>query len=332
MRHSLRLFFTVFLCSLSVPESVLAQGLERFIERYDKPAKLNHMTIEDSNTKSSKMNYYSADEGEQKATSDKASPKDLVPEEVTEKTKDVSKESKNTYIAKPKSDIDFPKAGDEEDEEEKEFSYKSSGVVLADDERFPELEGLNPWPWLRELTYGLEHAATQNALQIMDRDLSKVSPMAMIWAAQHYHDAGKSDKALFLYLGSRLRSSVDQSRFQRVKKVDLSASEENVEVERSSGTAGGKKKSSFGDLSSYKAIASSIGRPILRYGLKNPAAYKKQLKAAMLWDLETPYDYLPSVADLKLDDTNKEEWVENYHKIRTVYEKQMNKIIDVTSK
>tara|TARA_R110002124_G_scaffold64985_1_gene177167 strand:+ start:51125 stop:52123 length:999 start_codon:yes stop_codon:yes gene_type:complete len=320
---------------LSYAAPAYAQSMSEAIKQYDQPARIQHMTIE-SQAESAAPNAAS--------TAPASAPK---PNMHSYQVEDVSNaaaaavaveaapegETGSPYIRNPQSAIEAVKSATDQEPQDEMASpltaYKSSGVTLTDIERFPDLGELTQWPWLRELTYGPENPATQNAMVILDRDLAKASPLAMIWAAQHYYDSDMPDKALFLYLVSRLRSAVDQARFEQITASDLSASEENMDVERSAGleSAGSGIKS----LSSYKTIAGSIGRPIIKFGLKHPQRYETQLNAAMLWDRETPYEYLPSVNDLLINESKREQWGRDYQKIAESYQQQMSKLITLTT-
>lgn len=310
------LCFCMTLTIMSSP--CAAQQLQDFVADYNKPTKMHHMRIDDDK-QTEGMNHYVVED-----------------EKAAIKTKSGEGPNAARYLPDAQDVIATPDVVTEGDDAPKDFSYKSSGVILAAGEHFPPLSGVSQWPWLKELTYGIENPATQNALQILDRDLSKASPLAMIWAAQHYYDAGQQDKALFLYLASRLRSSVDQARFTVAKRDNLAENDANVEVERTAGSAKSTKASSahesYKDLSAYNAIAASIGRPILRYGLKHPEKYRKQLSGAMLWDAETPYEYAPSVNDLHISEAGSENWPSIHDKVRKAYNTQMLKIISATIK
>ncbi len=327
--------FSRSMCCFSMAVTVIiaqpsaAQPLQDFVSDYNKPTKMQHMRL-DKSAEPSGMNHYVVDPKKMSKKTDGDA-------ENAEETSDTSGANKTAYLPDAQDVIAAPNVtpADAEPETPKEFVYKSSGVVLAEGEHFPALSSLSQWPWLKELTYGLENPATQNALQILDRDLSKASPLAMIWAAQHYFDAGQQDKALFLYLASRLRSSVDQARFTVIPRDDVSASDDNVELERSAGRVKSKNAAAhetYKDLSAYNAIAASIGRPILRYGLKNPEKYKIQLRGAMLWDAETPYEYAPSVNDLHVSEEGSENWPSIHSKVREAYGSQMLKIVSGASK
>jgi hypothetical protein len=304
-------------CLTTLPSA--AQTLQDYVADYNKPTQMHHMRIDEAVPETG-MKYYKIEEDPEGGAAPSAAESD----------------DKALYMPKGQSAIAAPEVTVQEAKDEKDFVYKSTGIILAEGEHFPALATLSEWPWLKELTYGLENAATHNAMQILDRDLSKAPPLAMIWAAQHYYDAGLQDKALFLYLASRLRSSVDQARFETVARPDdVSASDDNVELERSAGMQAGTKSSgheSYKDLSIYNAIAASIGRPILRYGLKNPEKYKAQLRGAMQWDVETPYEYLPSVNDLRISEDSKENWPTIYTKLREVYNRQMLKVVGTMTK
>ncbi len=316
MKQFILYAFIGFLCSVSVAE---AQNVREIIDAYDKPAKMNYYSAEQAKEENAPiMHHY------------QATPAPSAVEGKPEEGK-----AQNLYMRDPSEAI-IPVAEPDEDEKEKEFSYKSTGVVLEGAERFPPLKDLTEWPWLRELTYEPSNPATINAMDIMDRDLSKAPPLAMIWGAQHYYDTKQYDKALFFYLASRLRSSVDQARFTRhVPKADLSASTKNIETDRMTGAHSNgdyNDEARYKSLSAYNNVAASIGKPILKYGLKHPAAYKKQLDAAMQWDFETPYEYKPSVSDLVVDEAQREKWQKSYEDVRNLYHKQMNKIIEAVSK
>lgn len=309
-------------------QAAYAQSMRDLMNSYDKPAKIQHYNADrDSAENKPSMHYY-------KAPVQEAAPKtDEAPADAAE----VEAKPQGLYLppkSAPLTSLDSAVLNADE-EAAKPFAYKTTGVVLGEEERFPPLKDLTEWPWLRELTYGPENPATRNAMDIMDRDLSKAPPLAMMWAAQHYYDTKQQDKALFFYLASRLRSSVDQARFMAApKKADVNATEANIDTERMSGvgTKAVEETESYKSLAAYNNVAASIGRPILKYGLKHPDAYKKQLDAAMLWDFETPYEYHPAVADLLIDETQKDQWAGRYNDVRELYQKQMNKIIDAVKK
>ena len=320
------------LLCVAMPAQAQNQGMSDAIKSYDKPAKIQHMSVE-----TPPMNAPSDDpstpEPSMKSYQVEAAP--IATQNAAKHTQPAQTPTATPYMRSPESVIESEQSARDQEEAEQaagsSFStYKSSGVILTTIERFPDLEELTQWPWLRELTYGPENPATQNALAILDRDLAKASPLAMIWAAQHYYDLGFPDKALFLYLVSRLRSAVDQARFERREVIDLSASQENVDVERSAG-GGASRATGIKSLSSYKVIASSIGRPIIKFGLKNPKRYDTQLRAAMLWDAETSYEYLPSVNDLVVDEGKRDRWDKDYQKIKEVYQRQMLKLIKLSA-
>jgi hypothetical protein len=321
IRLCFALYLGVFMCFAPLPSK--AQSLQDFVADYNKPTKMQHMGVDNATPETAMKHYKVEEELDNKAEQEEGG--------IAQ-----SDDKKARYLPKGQSPIATPDTTPLEPEGEKGFSYKSTGIILAEDEHFPALSGLSEWPWLKELTYGLENAATQNAMQILDRDLSKAPPLAMIWAAQHYYDAGQQDKALFLYLASRLRSSVDQARFETIERQgSLSANDDNVELERTAGAHAARQSSgyeAYKDLSSYNAIAASIGRPILRYGLKNPKKYKTQLRGAMQWDGETPYEYLPSVNDLRVSEDSKDDWHNVYTKLRDVYNRQMLKVVGAKAK
>jgi hypothetical protein len=321
------------LLCLALPAQAENQGMRDAIKRYDKPAKIQHMSVE-TPPMSAPSDAPAAPEPSMKSYQVEAAPtttQNPVKQEQPAQTPTTA----TPYMRSPQPAVESEQSAKDQEEAERaaaaSFStYKSSGVILTSIERFPDLDELTQWPWLRELTYGPENPATQNALAILDRDLAKASPLAMIWAAQHYYDLGFPDKALFLYLVSRLRSAVDQARFEHREIIDLSASQENVDVERSAG-GGTSARAGIKSLSSYKVIASSIGRPIIKFGLKNPKRYETQLRAAMLWDAETSYEYLPSVNDLVVDEGKRDRWDKDYQKIKEVYQRQMLKLIKLSA-
>lgn len=299
--HSKYLLFYTFFFLAVLASPAWAQSLSEFMESQNKPSSMKHIKVEQSDQKPEKSSKVS---------------KDPLAVDKDEALENAQRLIKQRY-------------GNPSTEEQQGYSYQGLGLTLTDEERFPSLSNLSEWPWIREMTYGPENPATLNALHIMDRDLAKVSPLALMWAAQHYHDMGKKEKALFMYLASRLRSSVDQARFatsNNEKEAGSNKDEDQPRTSSSKKTQTSDEDPVFKQLVMYNAIASSIGRSILKYGLRNPELYQEQLNYVMLWDSETPYEYLPSVTDLTVNEDRKNDWEKNYQSIRKLYFKQMNKI------
>ena len=175
-----------------------------------------------------------------------------------------------------------------QDQKTEETSVKT----LTPQEALKKTETLTEWPYYTDLMTIGNDTGIEKIIQIIDRDPGAVPPKGLLYAAKALSDRQDYERAAFYFYAGQLRATFDMARFPPYTPND----KKSMLDRRTQDQRGATPAPQIEMINPHEAVsvlALSIGQPIARWAMADPARLEKIMGEVRDWDLATPYAYKP---------------------------------------
>lgn len=164
--------------------------------------------------------------------------------------------------------------------------------ALKPEDALKKTDSLTEWPYYTDLMTIDNDTALEKVIRAVDIDPGSVPPKGLFYLAKALSDRKRFEEAAFYYYAGQLRATFDMARFppyefnETAVKIDRRTEDQIGSVPRAEAVI-------INPHEPISILALSIGSPIAKWAMADSARLDTLMNKVKLWDMATPYAYLP---------------------------------------
>lgn len=167
--------------------------------------------------------------------------------------------------------------------------------LLAVKDSLIKLEALEKWPHLDEAALATTDQDIRKLVYGIEMNRGNIPPQGLFLAAKTLADHHIMERAAVYFFVGQLRLSFDAARWparDHPDDVKRRAQDKNKTPDQASPNQDTPLRV-IDPHSGVRALADSIGQPIMSWAVHDPATFHKILDEVRQWDASAPYAYMP---------------------------------------
>ena len=197
--------------------------------------------------------------------------------------------------ATPKTDPSFPAPGTNTPAPSAPTATtpaRAAPKPLAAKDALKKTDTLTQWPYYTDILTINNDTALDTVLHRVDIDPGSVPPKGLLLIAKALSDRKRYDEAAFYFYAGQLRANFDMARFPPYLP-DMKKERGDARTDDQKGKVPDKPIELVNPHESVSVLSLTIGSPISRWAMADPARLASVMARVRDWDLATPYAYLP---------------------------------------